>query len=424
LKYNNFFPNKYFNTKKDIFNYLYPVSKENKFISGNFSFWIKRNNSIYLVRDHLGINSFFYSFVKNKLILSNTIIDLLKSGVNYDDIFSVPPGGLVKINRNGIKNYYYYYIKNIVNKSENNFDLSSFQRCISEKLLLYLEELNNSFPNAEKVLCLSGGLDSSIICYLSNKIFPNLHIASFSLLIGSSRLSTDFKCAEAIAEHLGNDFIPVIVNKNEIIGMIKECMVLCQDWRDFNLHCAVVNYFIAKKLKLHFGNKEVVVITGDLMNEYVSDYSSVYLDGKEYYRQPQILKSSLAKILAYGLDTSDREIGVFNHFDIKTFQPYSVVFEEYLQLPKDLINNYSKEHLNNKLIKDNHLLGLVNKKKTRAQVGDKKDKGVLGVFHNSEIDSSVLKKYWISIFSEFSDSENYFKIINLGRYKNYNSREN
>ena len=70
------------------------------------------------------------------------------------------------------------------------------------------------------------------------------------------------------------------------------------------------------------------------MNEYVADYTSEVINGVEYY--PQIKQSNTIKqrFFIKGLDSSDRENGIFNYFNIPIFQPYSFVDLYYKKLPE------------------------------------------------------------------------------------------
>ena len=63
------------------------------------------------------------------------------------------------------------------------------------------------------------------------------------------------------------------------------------------------------------------------------------------------------------MDSSDREIGIFNFFRIPLFQPYSVVVSDYENLPEKIINKENSKYIvNGKFIPDS-LLKLVLKKK-------------------------------------------------------------
>ena len=81
--------------------------------------------------------------------------------------------------------------------------------------------------------------------------------------------SQDFLIAKRISELLGINFKPIIFNEKECLKDLKKVMYLSQDWRDFNVHCAILNFQIAKTLKKDRRYKSQPVITGDFMNEFV-----------------------------------------------------------------------------------------------------------------------------------------------------------
>ena len=55
------------------------------------------------------------------------------------------------------------------------------------------------------------------------------------------------------------------------------------------------------------------------MNEFFADYQNERINGKIYYQKPKISKKLYQKYLINSLDSSNRECGVFNFFNIKCF---------------------------------------------------------------------------------------------------------
>jgi len=154
-----------------------------------------------------------------------------------------------------------------------------------------------------------------------------------------------------------------------------------------------------------------------MMNEYVADYTPVEFKGKTYYPQPKVSRDRLRRFYVFGLDSSDREVGVFHSHGIATVQPYSALAEAYLTVPESLIERKDcKEILNLPLIKEAGVADLIVKTKVRAQVGGK-DGGTLGLFHDNDITEDELMKHWSRIFAPMSKDGTVKPLIFSGRYR-------
>ena len=139
-------------------------------------------------------------------------------------------------------------------------------------------------------------------------------------------------------------------------------MYLSQDWRDFNVHCAILNYQIAKNLKNDKQYQYQPLITGDFMNEFVADYKEERINKKIYYNIPIKDKKRKQQFLINGLKSSDRENGIFGYFQIPSFQPYSIVSKIFESLPKNyLMDENAKYKINGNII-NKKLLKIIKKK--------------------------------------------------------------
>ena len=150
------------------------------------------------------------------------------------------------------------------------------------------------------------------------------------------------------------------------------------------------------------------------MNEYVADYESEMIDGVEYYPQVKQSNAVRQRYFIKGLDSSDRENGVFNYFNIPIFQPYSFIDLYYKKLPKKYLDRKNIKHeLNRKLI-DNTIYRLVSKKKVRAQVGDR-GMGILSYMIKNKIFQKNLEQMFCKYFNLRKDFISSF--IDVGTYR-------
>src|SRR6185437_14973927 len=107
-------------------------------------------------------------------------------------------------------------------------------------------------------------------------------------------------------------------------------------------HCALVNARIAEHLaetRASGGADRPVILTGDTMNELMADYVPVTFRGTEFYSLPKLAADKLRRFLVSGLDSGDREVGIFSHFGMDVIQPYAMLADVYASLPAAHVQN-------------------------------------------------------------------------------------
>ncbi|MDC7221643.1 MAG: asparagine synthase-related protein [Spirochaetales bacterium] len=387
----------------------FPYSLENELATfskgyhfGQFAFVKEIDEGLFTaVRDPLGIGKMFYTETPDgKLHFSESYVKLFPFN---SKIFSLPAGAIVNIGTNGRREL----VRSI--KVPQNIDETqsgeAFYEGSSSSVLRFrerfssrMESLYSLFRDCEErgwtfFIALSGGLDSTIIAsnasqYLKSPIACTLDLGK----------SEDSEKSQKIATHLGLTHLVFPTEEGEILNALKEAPVLCQDFRDFNVHCAALNILLARNIQNYVrSNKKidpdkVIVLTGDLMNEYTCDYAGEVIDGVEYYKLPRIGKKGLQNYLISGLDTSDREISPFAAFGIKCVQPFAALYDLYADLPESLLETEDPKKLLNSFQVDKVILDYIPKVKLRAQVGSRENMGILGLCHNKGISDKTFHK--------------------------------
>jgi asparagine synthetase B (glutamine-hydrolysing) len=401
---------------------------------GQYSYAWEEEDGVLLVRDPLGSNNLFFGDnQEGDVLVANRISLLAENGISLDEIKSCPAGHTLRLNQGEIET---------VQKTDwsklpcaEPFDLEQFQSAVSERLSVAFDMLRRQFPKAHFVICLSGGLDSSLIAYLAKRHLPRATVACFTYLENENGLnfmpntppdglrgvSEDFENAYRIAAKLELPFLPVFRPPQSVAPAITAAVNLCQDWRDFNVHCAVVNLFLAQDIRAQFPGREVVVLTGDIMNELVCDYHEEIVGDTTYYPQPRTSLKNRRRFFVGGLDAGDREVGVFNAYGLTVCQPFASVADLYMEVPQELLADPDcKKRLNGPLLPDD-ILSAVNFSKTRAQVGGE-GMGTLGVCHKLKIDEDYLKRTWAALFpNELPEAT--LDLIQFGRYRSTSRRE-
>lgn len=396
---------------------------------GQYARYWCTERDVVMARDPLGCNKLFYGFNrKGELVMASRIRRALTLGVHLDNLASCPPGHVVRISADGQIRTVGQELSSRRIKKE--FDMEVFRRKVAGTLIEAINRVKAEFPDATFVVCLSGGLDSSVIASLAAGFLNNVVAVSFSYVSHGDALSwlngknwkdldsvsEDFLCACEVAQALGIPLYPVLRTPDMVLSAVIPAVTLCQDWRDFNVHCAVVNFFLAQDLRVLFPNGNVVILTGDLMNEFVCDYHEEIVAGTVYYPQPRLPLESRRRFFVRGLDTSDREIGVFAAFGLPLCQLFATLAAYYLEVPGELLSKPDiKKELNGHLLADT-VKDKVNKTKRRAQVGGK-DGGTLGIFHRLALGQRRLEKLWIESLPETMRGQNSLEIIEFGRYR-------
>jgi asparagine synthetase B (glutamine-hydrolysing) len=392
--------------------------------AGQYAFAHKVGDDCLLIRDPLGLNKLFYGWrADGVLVVASRIDTALSEGVPLDDLASALPGRIFSVRtKESIGND----LSDL--EADADFDLAAHQARVQWKLTAYFDYLARLKPAANFVICLSGGLDSTVIANLAAARLPKVSAACFSYLrdedfprwlAGEKELdsrSDDFRTASSIAEQLNIDLVSVFRPRSAVAAAVPTAIKLCQDWRDFNVHCAVVNLFLAESLRAYFPSDEVVVLTGDLMNEFVCDYHEEVIDGVTYYPQPRMAVGNRRRFFVRGLDAGDREVGVFNAFGLPLCQVFACVAEDYMKIPTSLLGLPDAKHLLNGFLLPPNLLTRVSRVKQRAQVGGA-DGGTLALFHRLGLRQTDLMRLWQEQLPQALRGDAPADIIQFGRYR-------
>ncbi|MDX1387848.1 MAG: asparagine synthase-related protein [Acidobacteriota bacterium] len=408
-------------------------------VLGRFALAHSDDDAHYLIRDRLGLNKLFFHLDRKDRVLTagNFIHEVARATGDYANVFSVPPAHYVRVDRRSLEvSVVRYYDMQAFVDDLPDLDPEAFRAKVDAILTGVFSEIPGRFPDARFLVCLSGGLDSTIVAAYAKRSLPGVEAVTFSystpgrnppgvytrdelarLDPGDPLLSEDFHSARKIADALAIPFNAVLCDKSIDTEVLREVLVHAQDWRDFNVHCAWVNDRIGAAIRRARPGESLVVITGDLMNEFLADYTPVEYDGTEYYPQPKVSKTRRRDFFVYGLEAGDREIGVFHRHGIVTVQPYAALAELYLGLPGETIEPAdAKEKLNGPLIADSTVRELVGRVKVRAQVGGAEG-GTLGLFHERGIDQDALLETWLSIFTPLTRGKIEDDLVTTGRYR-------
>ncbi|WP_416969354.1 asparagine synthase-related protein [Streptomyces sp. 4F14] len=337
------------------------------------------------LRDPLGLNKLYAAFRPDTgVIVANYLIDLIRSGAAFTGIYAIPPGSIVTLaprERTGTV-HRYAELPTRAGSGRAAGELAAETASLLDQGMRHLAAARPRLPVA---VCLSGGADSSVIASYTRQYFP--HATAYTYSPDGQPLSEDATAAQAVADHLGLPFRLVRADRQDLLDAIPAALVHGQDWRDFNVHAALVNEILAAAIA-NDHPAGALVLTGDLMNEFLADYTPVTHRGTDHYRLPRLPPDRLRVHLTRGLQTGDREVGVFTAHGLTVVQPYSWAASQLLALPHPV----SKPRLMTALARGTLPEHILQRPKLRAQIGDRNtDTGVLPQLLDAGIDQQHLE---------------------------------
>ncbi|MEL7371223.1 MAG: asparagine synthase-related protein [Myxococcota bacterium] len=266
---------------------------------------------------------------------------------------------------------------------------------------------------------LSGGLDSTTVAVHAKACFDEVVGVTFALDSDAEQPGSDLASARAVAKALKMELMVIRPHPDDVVGLLDRVLRFGQDWRDFNVHCGLVNAAVADGLRraLTDADARPLVFTGDTMNELVADYTAVKFGDQEYYKLPRLPLPTLRDFLIRGLDTGDREVGLFASYGIDTIQPYALCADVLGRLPEGLLGSGdAKQTLYKEAFGDRIPAHVYDRPKVRAQVGAANvPGGTLGLLVNRGIDSKALAQRFCELHG--LQTTDLMRWIRAGRYR-------
>lgn len=355
---------------------------------GRFADVRQDEGQVIALRDPLGLNKLYAAFHPDAgVIAANYLIDLIRAGTSFADIYAIPPGSMVTLDpqhRTGTVRLF----SALPGRAGSDRTAGELAAEIIALLDHGMQHLAAAHPNLPVAVCLSGGADSSVIASYARQHFPDA--VAYSYCLDAQPLSEDATAARAVADHLGLPFRLVRADRQALLDTVPAALLHGQDWRDFNVHAAVVNEVLAAAIATDHPTG-ALVLTGDLMNEFLADYAPVTHGGVDYYRLPRLSPGRLRIHLARGLQTGDREVGVFAAHGLTVVQPYGWAVSPLLALPEPV----SKPQLMTALARGTLPAEVLRRPKLRAQIGDRNaETGVLPQLLRAGIDQQSLEDHF------------------------------
>lgn len=301
---------------------------------GRFATADRNGHTVVLTRDRLGLNKLYLAIHPDRgVIAANYLADLIHAGIPFDAIYAVPAGtaAVVDLHARTIRLSRHHRLPRGPAAAELQHHLAQAR----ERLRQHIEAAAAAHPCAAVAVCLSGGLDSGLIAALVRAHFANVVAYTYSFDDHPGQLSPDAVAAERLAHWLDIPFRLVTADADKILTVLPQAYRYGQDWRDFNVHCAIVNQILAEAIAADLAAKDrpVLVFTGDLMNELLGDYTPIRYREQDFYTLPNVPAEQARTSLVRGLQCGDREVGVFAAHGLVAVQPYGQIADHLVRIP-------------------------------------------------------------------------------------------
>lgn len=351
-----------------------------------------------LMRDRLGVNKLFFTVTPaGDVESSNYLADLLGRGHPLANIWSVPSGHTVCISpaKSGTQGAYRLYPHAL--PSQDAAPATSFDALVAgirEAWAATFVRLAEILGGRRVFVTLSGGLDSTVVALLAREHLGDVTAVTFTT--GEATVDGDLAFARKVARHVGIPIEVVHASSAEIVALLDTVLVHGQDWRDFNVHCGLVNAALGQGLRALLGDDagrpRSVLLTGDVMNELTADYGPVRYGGITHYALPRVPMARLRRSLVAGLDSGDREVGILNAFGFDVIQPYALSADAVAAVPSTFLEQpRAKQALIRGVMGDRVPAVVYDRPKVRAQAGSPDVGGTLAALVDRGIDGPWLK---------------------------------
>lgn len=275
-------------------------------------------------RDPIGIRPLFYGYRAGGIVFASEAKNLV--GL-CDKITPFPPGHYY----DGEKFVCYRDITKIQKFCYD--DLDTVCTNIREKLVAGIQKRLDS--DAPVGFLLSGGLDSSLVCSVAQKL-SDKPIKTFA--IGMSGDAIDLKYARETADFIGSEHTEVIITKDDVISAIEPVVALLGTFDITTIRASIGMYLVCKYI--HENTDIRVLLTGEISDELFGyKYTDFAPDAAEFQKEAE---KRIREIYMYDVLRADRCISV-NSLEARV--PFGDLdFVSYVMAidPEKKMNRYNK----------------------------------------------------------------------------------
>lgn len=251
------------------------------------------SKSFIAARDPIGIRPLYYGYDKwGNIAFASEPKNLIPL---VEKILPFPPGHYYKDGE-------FHCYKDVTEVSEYNTDnLEKTCKNIHDLLIKGVEKRLDA--DAPLGFLLSGGLDSSLVCAISQKLL-NKPIKTYA--IGMSTDAIDLKYAKKVADFIGSDHHEIIMTKEDVLESLDFVIKTLATYDITTIRASMGMYLICKAI--HEQSDVRVILTGEISDELFGyKYTDFAPNPKEF--QMEAIKR-IREIHMYDVLRADRCISV------------------------------------------------------------------------------------------------------------------
>ncbi len=248
-----------------------------------------KKDSIIAARDPIGIRPLFYGYTAEKeIIFASEAKNLV--GIT-DEIKAFPPGHYYSDGK-------FVCYRDLAKRQEYlKDDLETVCKNIKEKLIKGVEKRLDS--DAPLGFLLSGGLDSSLVCAISQKLLDK-PIRTFA--IGMNEDAIDLKYAKEAADYIGADHMEVIIDKDTVINSLEEVIAELGTYDITTIRASMGMYLCCKAIREKTDVR--VLLTGEISDEIFGyKYTDFAPDAESFQTEAE---KRLRELYMYDVLRADR----------------------------------------------------------------------------------------------------------------------
>lgn len=243
-------------------------------------------------RDPIGIRPLFYGYREGGIVFASEAKNLVGLCAK---ILPFPPGHYY----DGEKFVCYRDIAKTERFCYDDIDTVCFN--IREKLVAGIKKRLDA--DAPVGFLLSGGLDSSLVCSVAQKL-SDKPIKTFA--IGMSGDAIDLKYARETADYIGSDHTEVVIDKADVLAAVEPVIALLGTFDITTIRASIGMYLVCRYI--HENTNIRVLLTGEISDELFGyKYTDFAPDAQEFQKEAE---KRIREIYMYDVLRADRCISV------------------------------------------------------------------------------------------------------------------
>ena len=249
-------------------------------------------HSFIAARGPIGIRPLYYGFDGDTTVFASEAKNLVKV---CKKIMPFPPGHYYK---DGVFHCYcdITAVDNVIHD-----DIETVCSNIRDKLVAGVKKRLDA--DAKVGFLLSGGLDSSLVCAIAQRVSDN-PIRTFA--IGMNTDAIDLKYAKQVADYIGSEHTEVIITKEDVIGSLEEVIHLLGTYDITTIRASMGMYLLCKDI--HEQTDIRVLLTGEISDELFGYKYTDFAPSAEAFQAESVKR--VRELHMYDVLRADRCISV------------------------------------------------------------------------------------------------------------------